>query len=66
MVRQSERVRARCEEPVENGDAPPPAPVNWQVMLAAMEARMLRAEEDAQMYMCQAERQVPEAVAPPV
>ena len=50
MVRQSERVRARCDEPVENGDAPPPAPVSWQEMLAAMKSRMLCAEEDAQMY----------------
>ena len=35
-------------------------------MLAAIEARLLRAEEDARVYMRQAERQVPEAVVPPV
>ena len=53
MVRKSERVRARGDEPVENGDAPPPAPVipaELQAMLAAMEARLLRAEEDARRY----------------
>ena len=69
MVRKSERVRARCDEPVENGDAPPPAPAIpavLQAMLAAMEARLLRAEEDARRYRRQAERQIPEAVVPPV
>ena len=69
MVRKSERVRARGDEPVENGDAPPPAPVipaELQAMLAAMEARLLRAEEDARRYRRQAERQIPEAVVPPV
>ena len=37
MVRKSERVRARGDEPVENGDTPPPAPAapaDWQAMLA--------------------------------
>ena len=69
MVRKSERVRVRGDEPVENGDAPPPAPVipaELQAMLAAMEARLLRAEEDARRYRRQAERQIPEAVVPPV
>ena len=69
MVRKSERVRARGDEPVENGDAPPPAPAipaELQAMLAAMEARMLRAKEEARMYRRQAERQVPKAVLPPV
>ena len=53
MVRKSKRVRARGDEPVENGDAPPPAPAipaELQAMLAAMEARLLRAEEDARRY----------------
>ena len=31
-----------------------------------MEARLLRAKEDARRYRCQAERQIPEAVVPPV
>ena len=69
MVRKSERVRARGDEPVENGDAPPPAPAipaELQATLAAMEARLLRAEEDARRYRRQAERQIPEAVVPPV
>lgn len=29
MVRQSERVRAHCDELEENGDVLPPTPVNW-------------------------------------
>ena len=66
MVRQSEHIRARCDEPEENGNAPPPAPANWQEMLAAMEARMLRAEEEARMYRRQVERHAPEVVAPSV
>ena len=66
MVRQSERVRAHCDEPVENGDAPPPAPANWQEMLTAMEARLLHAEEDTRRYRRQAEHQISEAVVPPV
>ena len=56
MVRQSERIRARCDKPEENGNALPPAPANWQEMLAAMEARMLRVEEEACMYRHQVER----------
>ena len=51
MVRKSQRIRARCDEPEKNGNAPPPAPVNWQEMLAAMEARMLCAEEEVRMYI---------------
>ena len=69
MVRKSERVRARGDEPVENGDAPPPAlaaPADWQAMLDAMEARLLRVEEAARRYRRQAERQILEAVVPPV
>ena len=50
MVRQYERIRARCDEPEENGNVPLLAPVNWQEMLAAMEARMLRAEKEVHMY----------------
>ena len=65
-VRKSERVRARGDEPVENGDAPPPAPADWQAMLTAMEARLLRAEEDARRFGRQAKRQIPEAIIPPV
>ena len=56
MVRKSERIRARCDEPEENGNVPPPAPWNWQERLAAMEARVLHAEEEARMYRRHAER----------
>ena len=66
MVRKSERVRARGDEPVENDDAPPPTPADWQAMLTVMEARLLRAEDDARRYRRQAERQNPEAVVPQV
>ena len=65
MVRQSECVGTRCDEPEENDGVPPPAPANWQELMADMEARMLQAEE-AHSYRRLAERQVPEVVAPPV
>ena len=42
MTRQSDRIRARCDGPQENGEIPPAAPVNWQEMFAAMEARLRR------------------------
>ena len=63
MVRQFEQVRAQCDEPGENSGVPPPAPANWQEMLASMEARMLRAEEEARMYKLQVERLTSDAVA---
>ena len=66
MVRQSEQARAQCDEPGENSGVPPPAPANWQEMLAAMEARMLRAEEEARMYKRQVERLTSDAVVQPV
>ena len=40
--RKSERLRAH-----ENGDVPAPAPANWQEIIAILEARVQRAEEDA-------------------
>ena len=66
MVRQFEQARAQCDEPGENNGVPPRAPANWQEMLAAMEARMLRAEEEARMYKRQVERLTSDAVAQPV
>lgn len=66
MVRQSEQARAQCGEPGENSGVPPPAPADWQEMLAAMEARMLRTEEEARMYKRQVERLTSDAVAQPV
>ena len=66
MVRQFEQARAQCDEPGENSGVPPPAPANWQGMLAAMEARMLRAEEEARMYKRQVERLTSDAVVQPV
>ena len=66
MVGQSEQARAHSDEPGENSGVPPPAPANWQELLAAMEARMLRAEEESRMYRRQIERLTTDAVAPPV
>ena len=66
MVRQFEQARAQCDEPGENSSVPPPAPAIWQGMLAAMEARMLRAEEEARMYKRQVERLTSDAVVQPV
>lgn len=42
MRRQSKRIRAH-----ENGDVPPPAPANWQEIIASLEACVQRAEEEA-------------------
>ena len=56
MVRQSECTGIRCDEPEEHNNGPSPAPANWQELLAAMETRMLRAEEEARKYRLQAER----------
>ena len=52
--------------PGDNSGVPPPAPANWQEMLAAMEARMLRAEEEARMYKRQVKRLTSDAVVQPV
>ena len=61
MRRQSERVRAH-----ENGDVPPPAPANWQEIIANLEARVQRAEEEARLARRQAPPPVPVAEVPPV
>ena len=66
MVRQSERIGIRCDELEEHNNGPSLAPANWQELLAAMETRMLRAEEEARKYRLQAERQVSRVVAPQV
>ena len=66
MMRQSERTGIRCDELEEHNNGPSPALANWQELLAAMETRMLRAEEEARTYRLQAERQVSRVVAPPV
>ena len=44
MRRHSERLRAQ-----ENGDVPPPAPANWQEIIANLEACLHRAKEDARV-----------------
>ena len=61
MARQSERLRAQ-----ENGDVPPPAPANWQEIIANLEARVQRAEEEARLARRQAPPPVPVAEVPPV
>ena len=61
MRRQSERVRAH-----ENGDVPPPAPANWQEIIASLEARVQRAEEEARLARRQVPPPVPVAEVPPV
>ena len=61
MKRQSERVRAH-----ENGDVPPPAPANWQEIIANLEARLQRAEEEARVARGQVPPPVPAAEVPPV
>ena len=66
MVRQFEQDRAQCDEPGKNSGVPPPTPANWREMLAAMEARMFRAEEEARMYKRQVERLTFDAAAQPV
>ena len=60
MRRQSERVRAH-----ENGDVPPPAPANWQEIIANLEARVQRAEEEARIARGQVPGPVPAAEVPP-
>ena len=66
MRRQSGCIRAKLGKAEENGDAPPPAPANWQEMFAAIEARMPQADEELGMYMHQVSPRIPEAVSPPV
>ena len=61
MRRQSERIRAH-----ENGDVPPPAPANWQEIIASLEARVQRAEEEARVARRQAPPPVPAVEVPPV
>ena len=61
MRRQSERLRAH-----ENRDVPPPAPANWQEIIASLEARVQRAEEEARVARRQAPPPVPAVEVPPV
>ena len=61
MKRQSERVRAH-----KNGDIPPPAPANWQEIIANQEARVKRAKEEATIARGQVPPPVPVAEVPPV
>ena len=61
MRRQSERVRAH-----ENGDVLPPAPANWQEIIANLEARVQRAEEESRLVRGQVPPPVPVAEVPPV
>lgn len=66
MTRQSDRIRARCDGPQENGEIPPAAPVNWQEMFAAMEARLRRQDEELREFRRQAAQPAPEVAPPPV
>ena len=66
MTRQSDRIRARCDGPQENGEIPPAAPVNWQEMFAAMETRLRRQDEELREFRRQAAQPVPEVAPPPV
>ena len=66
MTRQSDRIRARCDGPQENGEIPPAASVNWQEMFAAMEARLRRQDEELREFRRQAAQPVPEVAPPPV
>ena len=61
MRRPSERVRVH-----ENGDVPPPAPTNWQEIIANLEARVQRVEEEARLARGQVPPPVPVAEVPPV
>ena len=61
MRRQSERVRAH-----ENRDVPPPAPANWQEIIANLEARVQRAEEEVRLQRGQVPPPVLVAEVPPV
>ena len=61
MRRQSERVRAH-----ENGDVPLPAPANRQEIIANLETRVQRAEEEARIARGQVSPPVPAAKVPPV
>ena len=61
MRRQSERVRAH-----ENEDVPLPAPANWQEIIANLEARVQRAEEEARLARGQVPPPVPVAEVPPI
>ena len=46
MDNQSDCVRARLEEVEENVEVSPPASAKWQEAMAALEARVLRAENE--------------------
>ena len=59
MTRQSDRIRARCDEPQENGDVPPPVPTNWQEVFVAMEARLHEQEEELREFRRQATNPTP-------
>lgn len=61
MRRQSERVRAH-----KNGDVPPPAPANWQEIIANLEVRVQRAEDEARIARGHAPPPVSVAEVPPV
>ena len=61
MRRQSDRLRAQV-----NGDFHPPAPANWQEIIASLEARVQRAEEEARISRGKVPPPVPVAEVPPV
>ena len=50
MDNQSDCVRARLKEVQGNIEVSPPKSAEWQEALAALEARMLRAENELNVY----------------
>ena len=58
MPRQSARLRGSRAEDDNQGQDPPPAPQNWQQILAEMEARLQRTEEELRQMRQQAPPQV--------
>ena len=58
MPRQSARLRGSRAEDDTQGQDPPPAPQNWQQILAEMEARLQRTEEELRQMRQQAPPQV--------
>ena len=66
MDNQSDCVRAQLKEVEENVEVSPPASAKWQEALAALEARVLRAENELNVYREQIPIPIPVAEVPQV
>lgn len=66
MDSQSGCIRARLKEIEENVEVSPSVSAKWQAMLAALEARMLRAEEEISRYKGQVPSTIPAVEVQPV